>query len=428
MHASSSARWHQTRLLMIMGGFGFMSGLPLPLTAFTLQQWFTTYGIPLHAIGLTSWIGLSYTLKFLWSAVFDRLPPGPARRLGRRRGWLVIVQPALTLACVALAFTDPGRNAALTVAVALVLAFLSASQDIVIDAWRIETFPAATQAAALAAYVWGYRGAMQVSDAGAIRLSVGFGWHIALLAMAGLLGCGLLVTLMAPEPRGEASVARAAGAPVPAASGRARVAFLAPLRELLGRPGAASVLAFVLLFRLGKVFADGTAAGFYRYALGFAPAAVSNANALSIFGSLAGTAAAGLLVARAGPLRALLIAGLVQAASLGLYLALLALGPHPAMLDAKVVLEAFAGGMADTCFLTYISLLCSTAYTATQYALLSSLAAVAFHTLGGFSGYAAEALGYRDFYLATILASLPALLIVRHLGRPRRPAATAITG
>jgi PAT family beta-lactamase induction signal transducer AmpG len=409
---------HPSRLLWIMGGFGFMSGLPLPLTIFTLQQWFTTYGISLHAIGLTSWIGLSYTLKFLWSAVFDRLPPPPVRRLGRRRGWLVIVQPALTAACVALALSDPGRNATLTVLAALALAFLSASQDILIDAWRIETFPPATQAAALATYVWFYRGAMLVSDSGAIWLSVRVGWHAALLAMAGLLALGTLVTLAAPEPA-------AAGLPPPPRGWRAGVqaAFVAPFREFLGRAGAIQVLAFVLLFRLGKVFADGTAAGLYRYRLGFPPAAVAQANFFSIFGTLAGAAAAGLLVARVGALRALLICGALQAASLGLYLALLATGADQAMLTAKVVLEYFAGAMADTAFLTYLSMLCSKAYTATQYAMLSSLAAVALHTLGGFSGYAAELLGYHSFYIAAMLASLPALLIVFRLDRLQRQTA-----
>ncbi len=408
------------RLLFTMGAFGFMSGLPLPLTIFTLQQWFTSYGIPLHTIGLTSWIGLSYTLKFLWSAVFDRLPPGPMRAFGRRRGWLLIVQPALAAACVVFALTDPGRNALATVAAALVLAFLSASQDILIDAWRIETFPEASQGAALAVYIWGYRGAMLVSDAGAIKLSVLFGWHAALLAMAALLAFGVVVTLSAPEPAADR-------ARVVALGWRARLdaALIAPFREFLARRGAVWVLAFVLLFRLGKVFADGTAAGFYRYRLGFAPSMVANANALSIFGTLAGAALGGLLVARWGARRALLAGGLLQAASLGLYLVLLAAGPDPAMLTAKVVLEFFAGAAADTAFLTYISLLCSSAFTATQYAMLSSLAAVALHTLGGFSGFAAEALGYHAFYAACILAGLPALLILARLGRLRSPITVA---
>jgi PAT family beta-lactamase induction signal transducer AmpG len=397
------------RLLVLMVCFGFMSGLPLPLTIFTLQQWFTTYGISLHAIGFTAWVGLPYTLKFLWSAAFDRPPPGG---LGRRRGWLLIVQPLLVASCVALALTDPGARIALTLAAALALAFFSASQDILIDAWRIETFEEHRQGAALAVYIWGYRGAMLTSGAGCIGLAAVFGWHVALLCMAGVLACGVVVTLAAPEPPVAASLPRQAG-------WRAGVeaAFLAPLREFVTRPAALQVLAFVLLFRIGKVFADTTAAGLYRYKLGFSSAAVARANAFEIVGTLAGAAFGGWLVARLGAVRALLGAGVLLSCALGLYLVLLASGGSEAMLITKVLVEYFAQGAADACFLAYISTLCSTAYTATQYAMLSSLAAVALHLFSGFSGYVAEALGYRLFYACTMLAGLPALLILWRLHR-----------
>jgi PAT family beta-lactamase induction signal transducer AmpG len=403
--------------------FGFMSGLPLPLTIFTLQQWFSTYGVSLHAIGFTAWVGLPYTLKFLWSAVFDRPPPG---RFGRRRGWLLIVQPLLAACCLGLALTDPGRRIWLTLAAALLVAFFSASQDILIDAWRIETFEAHQQGAALATYIWGYRGAMLTSGAGAMGLASVFGWHVSLLCMAALLACGVIVTLAAPEPRAAAALPRPPG-------WRAGVeaAFLAPLREFLMRPAALQVLAFVLLFRIGKVFADTTAAGLYRYKLGFSTAAIARANAFEIFGTLAGAAFGGVLVARFGAVRALLGAGLLLSCALGFYLVLLASGGYEPVLIAKVLLEFFAQGTADACFLAYISTLCSTSYTATQYAMLSSLAAVALHLFSGFSGYAAEALGYHLFYVCTMLAGLPALLILWRLDRrgqstmaPALPAAT----
>jgi PAT family beta-lactamase induction signal transducer AmpG len=397
------------RLLFLMVCFGFMSGLPLPLTIFTLQQWFTTYGISLHAIGFTAWVGLPYTLKFLWSAVFDRPPPG---RFGRRRGWLLIVQPLLVASCVALALTDPGHRIGLTLGAALLLAFFSASQDILIDAWRIETFEEHRQGAALATYIWGYRGAMVTSGAGAIGLAAAFGWHVALLCMAALLACGVIVTLAAPEPRVAAVAAR-----LPGWRAGVEAAFLAPLREFLMRPAALQVLAFVLLFRIGKVFADTTAAGLYRYRLGFSSTAVARANAFEIVGTLAGAAFGGWLVVRFGAVRALLGAGLLLSCALGLYLVLLASNGQEAVLITKVVLEYFAQGTADTCFLAYISTLCSTSYTATQYAMLSSLAAVALHLFSGFSGYAAEALGYQLFYTCTMLAGLPALLILWRLHR-----------
>lgn len=400
----------ESRRFGFMICFGFLSGLPLPLTIFTLQYWFTTYGISLHAIGMTAWVGLPYTLKFLWSAMFDRPPPGPLRALGRRRGWLAIVQPALACAALALALSDPGKSVTFTLLAALLLAFFSASQDILIDAWRIETFGEHQQGAALATYIWGYRGAMLTSGAGTIGLASVFGWHAALLCMAALLALGAGITLLSPEPVLSAVRVRAA-------TWREEVdtAFLAPLREFLGRPAAWQVLAFVVLFRIGKVFADTTAAGLYRYRLGFSSADVAKANALEIFGTLTGAVFGGWLVARFGAVRAVLGAGIMLSCSLGLYLALLAAGHSQAMLATKVVVEMFAQGTADACFLAYISTLCSAAYTATQYALLSSLAAVALHLFSGFSGYVAEALGYRVFYVATILAGAPALLILWRL-------------
>ena len=171
-------------MLATMGAFGFLSGLPLSLTAFTLQLWFTTYGISVHAIGMTAWLGLPYTLKFLWAGLFDHAPPGRLAALGRRRGWLLVVQPLLAGAAICLALSRPGSDPALTVAAGLALALFSASQDILIDAWRIESFPERLQGTALAAYVWGYRGAMITSTSGVIFLSGLVGWRAALLVMA----------------------------------------------------------------------------------------------------------------------------------------------------------------------------------------------------------------------------------------------------
>ncbi len=398
-------------LLARMLGFGFLSGLPLPLSIFTLQQWFTTSGMSVHAVSFAASLGLSYTLKFLWAPLFDRFPPGWARGVGRRRFWLLVLQPALALACVALALTDPAVNPVHTALAAGVLAFLSASQDIVIDAWRIETFPPAEQGAALAAYVWGYRTAMLVSGSGAIGLSTVIGWHGALLCMAGLLALGPLLTLLVAEPVVAAEVVR------DGFWAKIRHGFVDPLLDFLRRAGAWETLLFVIVFRLGKVFADNTAASFYHNGLGFSSASVAWANSIpGMAGVFAGAAFGGWLVARLGTMRAVLAAGVLQAASLTFYLALLAIGTTW-MLDVKVCGEYFFGSAADATFLTFISLLCSRNYTATQYALLSSLAAIPLHSLSSGAGYLAEALGWGPFYVCTILASLPALGLMVHLRR-----------
>lgn len=390
-----------------MGAFGFFAGLPLPLSGFTLRQWLSEGGTSLVAIGLTANIGLAYTLKFLWSPLLDQLrPPGPLAWFGRRRGWLLVIQPLLALACLALAISDPATRPFLLVAAAVTLAFLSASQDIVVDAWRIETFPERLQGVALAAYIWGYRLALLISGAGAIGLADVVGWRGSLTAMAALTGLGVAATLLAPEP---------ARRVVPALHGlaaRLRLAIIEPFRDFWRRPGAGQVLAFVMLFKLGEALAHTMATPFYR-AMGFDRAQVALATGLpGLAASLLGAATGGWLVVRIGTGRALVITGFAQMATMALYFALAVSGGDTRILLAKVMLENFAEAMADAAFITYLSTLCSSAFTATQYALLSSLAAVGLRTLGGLSGVLAAALGWVAFYGLTILAAVPAMLLM----------------
>src|ERR1700722_6012413 len=192
--------WRDGRLWM-MAAYGFVAGLPLSLSTFTLRYWLSESGATLSVIGLTANIGLAYSLKFLWSPVFDQMrPPGGTRRLGRRRGWLAVIQPALAIAAAMLALTNPAASPLSSIAAAALVAFLSASQDIAIDAWRIETFDQRQQGKALAAYVWGYRIALLVATSGVIWASGLVGWHWALLGVAVLLLLGPVVTLLAPEP------------------------------------------------------------------------------------------------------------------------------------------------------------------------------------------------------------------------------------
>lgn len=401
------------RDLWLMAAYGFVAGLPLPLTGFTLRQWLTEGGVSLAAIGLTANIGLAYALKFLWSPAVDHLrPPAGLARFGRRRGWLLLIQPLLAFSCAALAVSDPRASPALLVAAALLVAFLSASQDIVIDAWRIETFPQEGQGLALAAYVWGYRAALLVAGAGAIWAAGLLGWHGSLLGVAALVGTGVLVTLAAREPR--------AAPPGPARAGvgaRLREAVVEPLRDIVRRPGAGRVLAFVALFKLGEALGAAMDAPFYR-AMGFVREQVALATGVpGLVASLTGAALGGVLVARIGTGRALVIAGFGQMASQGLYFMLAVSGGDTRVLLAKVVLERVVESMADAAFLAYLSALCSTRFTATQYALLSSLAALGSRTVGGLSGVLAAALGWTAFYGLTIFAALPAMLIMLHLLR-----------
>jgi PAT family beta-lactamase induction signal transducer AmpG len=407
-----------------MAGYGFVAGLPLPLSGFTLRQWLSEGGTSLVVIGLTANIGISYSLKFLWAPAFDRVPvPGPLRALGQRRGWLMIIQPLLVLACVLLALSDPSHPYGL-VAAAAAVAFLSASQDIGIDAWRIELFAERSQGGALAAYIWGYRAALLVAGSAAIGLAGRLGWHGALLGVAVLIAAGPVLTWLAPAPavarllRGRSGVLASL-----------RDAVWSPLHEFLSRPGAMWALAFILLFKLGEAMAGTMAPPFYR-SLGFDRAQVALAIGVpSLAASLAGAAVGGLLVARLGTARALILTGFVQMASMGLYFALAYSGGNPAILVAKVVLEGFAEAMADAAFITFLSALCAPGYTATQYALLSSLAALPLRTVGGLSGLLAQRMGWEAFYGLTIFAAVPAMLIMlvilRRGGRTRQAASRA---
>lgn len=415
-----------------MGAYGAVCGLPLPLSGFTLRQWLSEGEVSLNLIGATASVGLAYVLKFLWSPVLDQVaPPLGLARFGRRRGWLFVIQALLALACLNLALSDPARHPAMLIAAAALVAFLSASQDVVVDAWRVETFPERMQGVALAAYVWGYRIALLVSGAGAIRLASEIGWGGALAAMAALAGAGVLVTAAAAEPA--AVLVRDTAASF---GQRLRMAVVDPFRDFLHRPAALQIIAFVMLFKLGEALAHTMATPFYR-AMGFDRNQVAYATGIpGLVASLLGAAAGGWLVIRIGTGRALVITGFVQMASMGLYFALALSGGDWRILLAKVMLENLAEAMADAAFLTYLSSLCSTAFTATQYALLSSLAAVGLRTVGGFSGVLAGALGWTGFYALTILAALPAMLIMLGLLRrfppaqsparpePSRPAAT----
>lgn len=389
--------------MAIMLGFGFVSGLPLFLSGFTLTQWLTESRISVEHIGLVAYLGLPYTLKFLWGPVLDQVaPPGALARLGRRRGWLLVAQPPLVLAVVAMALSDPASHPGITVAAAFCIAVLSATQDIAIDAWRIESFSPDRQGFANAVYVWGYRLAMFVSGS-VVLFAVGYvGWHTALLAVAVLTVGAVALTLIAPEPPARK---RAAGAGLWSL-------MTASLADFMRQRGAVAALGFVALFNLGEAMAGTLLTPFYAY-LGFNRAAVATAiGPFSLFATMAGIGVGGWLVSRLGLTRAMISTGFVQMGAMAMYV-LLAVSPGVlAILYGTVVVEAFAQGLATAAFLAYLSGLCSPAFAATQFALLTSLAPLASRTIGGFSGYLQVAVGWPAFYAIAMLASLPAMALM----------------
>ncbi len=410
--------------VLLTAVLGFSAGLPLALSGSTLALWMADLGLDLGAIGLVSLAGLPYTLKFLWAPVVDALDLPILGRLGRRRGWLLGAQLLLAAAIAQLALVDPLASPVALAVAALTVAFASATQDIVIDAWRVESLSGDEQAAGMASYVAAYRIGMLVSGAGAILLVAwmesggiekGLAWRLAILVMAGLVGVGMLAVLLAGEPaRAALAGDRSETSPLLRV---ARIA-VAAFADFLSQPLALWALGFVVLFKLTDALA-GVMTGPFVLAIGYDKAAYAAiVKGLGLVATLAGGFLGGA-VAGSLPLgRALLLALLVQMLSNLGFAALALLPVANAALSAVIVIENLAGGIGTVIFVAYLSALCrSPLHTATQFALLTALASVGRTIVASQSGYAVEALGWPAFFLATTVAGMPALVVMAWLAR-----------
>jgi MFS transporter, PAT family, beta-lactamase induction signal transducer AmpG len=408
----AALRVYGDRRLLAILLMGFSSGLPLALTGATLAIWLKSSGISLAAIGLFAQVGLAYNLKFLWAPLMDRgHVPVLTRWLGRRRGWAVTIQAALGLALLAMAGTDPAHLARVA-AVAAAVAFLSASQDIVIDAYRVELLTEREQGAGAAATQIGYRIGMIASGAGALYLAAFFGWFWAYAGMAGLMLIGIVTVLMTREP------VRVA---LPRPDGWFRESVVAPFAEFASRRGWVLVLVFIVLYKFGDALAGVMSNPFY-VELGFSKIAI--ASVAKVFGtgaSILGVVLGGGLVWRLNVMPALLLCGAFQAASNLMYVVQLWAGPDPAMLAVTIAVENVAGGMASSAFVAYLSRLCHPAFTATQYALLSALAGLGRTVLASGGGFLAQALGWQAFFVAATAVCLPSLGLLLYLMRSAEP-------
>ncbi|MEM8663619.1 MAG: AmpG family muropeptide MFS transporter [Pseudomonadota bacterium] len=411
-----------TRRQLVIFLMGFSSGLPLLLGFATLSFWLREAGVSLAAIGGLLTVGTPYSLKFLWAPILDHVRlPGVTRWLGLRRGWLLIIQLCLIGAIVFVGQTDPTQSLGVLALAALLMAFLSASQDIVIDAYRIEILDDHEQGAGAAMTQAGYRIGMLVSGAGALALADFISWAAVYAIMAAFVLVGIAATLIAKEPENRR--------PPPPKKPLAflRHAALDPLVDFTRRDGWILILAFVLLYRYGDAVAGAMANPFY-VDLGFT--GVEIASVTKVFGVLmvmAGVFAGGLLVAKVGIVWALAFGGVAQAVT-NLTFAWLALQGHDVgALTAAVGIDSFAGGLGSAAFVAYLSALCNVAFTATQYALLTSLMAFSRTALAAVSGFFAEALGWPGFFVATTLLAAPALIILYVLNK-RMPVGASAPG
>jgi len=388
------------RLLAILA-MGFASGLPLALTGATLQVWLAEAQVSLTDIGFFALVGTFYTLKFLWSPVLDRVAvPLLTARLGQRRAWLVVIAVLLGAAIAALGASDPAAEPWRTALLAVGVAFLSASQDIVIDAYRIELLSDEEQSAGAAATQWGYRFGMIASGAGALALASAFGWQRSYLAMAALVGVGVVAALASPEPRRPAQQ-----------RSFFRGAVVEPFLEFASRPRWLTIVVFIVLYRLGDALV-GTMANPFYVKLGFTKLEI--ASVVKVFGigaTMAGIAAGGGLAYRLGLARSLVVGGLIHALSNFAFVLQAFAGPNVNVLAVTIFVENFTGGLVSAAIVGYLSTLCHPAFTATQYALLSSLAAVPRTILAAGTGWLAEQLGWPLFFSVGALAALPGVAL-----------------
>jgi PAT family beta-lactamase induction signal transducer AmpG len=427
------------RPVLTMLLLGFSAGLPFYLVFQTLSAWLRQEHIQRATISMLAWVGFAYTLKFLWSPLVDRLSiPLLTRALGKRRAWMLLAQAGIFIALLNLATSDPSLSVARMAGWALCLAFFAATQDIAIDAWRIESAVVEEQGAMAAAYQLGYRAALITAGAGALALADGYGWHASYLTMAALVGVGVGTTLYAREP-----VVAAAGIAHELAREqhvadwlRARAhwpplwqrvgawfagAVGGPLLEFFERRGFALALASLLFmgsYRLTE-YASGSMYNPFYIDKGYTLTQV--ATVVKLYGlamSLVGVVIAGALIARLGLLRSLVFGSImIMLSNIGF--SLLARADAPTLLQLGMVngFDNLAQALHGTALIAFLSGATSARYTATQYALFSSLYGLPGKFLEGFSGRVVDAIGYPHFFIYTALLSLPALAVLVYIAR-----------
>jgi MFS transporter, PAT family, beta-lactamase induction signal transducer AmpG len=390
--------------IALMLPLGFSSGLPYLLVFSTLSTWLREAGISLTVIGLMSWVALAYSLKFLWAPIVDRYDvPVLSNLLGRRRGWMALAQFGVAAGLIGMAVSNPQTGLPFTIVCAVLVAFASATQDVVIDGWRIDAAPTERQGMMAAALLLGYRLALITAGAGALYIAEFVNWPSAYLAMAALMGVGLIGTLLAPKIDEGPARQR-----LPLAK-----AIVEPLSDLFRRKGLmlVPILALIACYRIPD-YASGIMANPLYIDLGFSKADIANVSKLyGVWIGIIGAFAGGLALTRIGLWWTVLI-GAVIAAGSNLMFSWLASGNATLWgLTLSISVDNFAGGFAGAALVAYMSGLTSPGFAATQYALLSSLYALPGKLIGGASGAVVEAYGYPVLFTGTATIAIPLVIL-----------------
>ena len=431
-------RLYRQPAVLTMLFLGFSAGLPFLLVFSTLTARLRDGGVAVATIGFFSWVGITYSVKFAWAPVVDRLRLPGFSRLGKRRGWMLLAQAGIAAGLCGLGVADPTQALGTVAACAVLVAFAAATQDIVVDAYRIESAPEHQQAAMAATYIIGYRGGLLAGGAGALYIAQYGSWTTAYLVMAALMGVGMATVMLRPEPsppdagqtrEQEQRVARYLAGGAGGDGWHRRLgawfvgAVVCPFVDFFQRHGriAVALLALVALYRVSDLAMAAMANPLY-IDLGFTLADIANiTKVFGVFMTILGGVLGGILVARFG-IPPLLVAGAVAVAATNLlFVALAETGPSRAMLVLTISGDNLANGLASAVFIAFLSSLTSRAYTATQYALLSSLMTLPGKFLGGFSGLVVESQGYAGFFWLAAALGLPAIALAWYVARTPRP-------
>ena len=419
--------WRETLLIytnprvIAMTFLGFSGGLPFLLVFSTLTAWLTEGNVSRSTIGFFAWIGITYSTKVLWAPVVDSIRvPFLTNILGQRRSWMLIGQIGIASGLVLMSLIGPSDLLTLSFC-AFLVAFSSATQDVAIDAFRIESAEPEHQGAMSAAYVFGYRLALLVAGAGALYLAEYFSWTITYIVMASLMLVGVVTVLLVVEPDRQADLF-----PLElSAIGLRRWfagAVVGPFVDFFSRNGKVAfiILLFISVFRLSDI-AMGIMANPFYLDMGYSKTEIANvAKVFGFFMSIAGSVICGVLIVKWGLMRPLLIGAVAVALTNLLFASLSVLEPNVSYLAIVISADNISGGFAATAFIAYLSSLTNRAYTATQYALFSSLMTLPGKFISGFSGLVVDNFGYFEFFVVAAILGIPAILLVVWLSRYER--------
>ncbi len=386
------------RRVAFMAPLGFSSGLPLVLSGATLSAWMATEKVDLSTIGLFALVGISYNMKFLWAPLLDRFH---MPWLSRRQGWMLMTQGLVLISIITLGNLDPVKDPFTVALVAFLLAFFSASQDIVIDAYRTDLLPAHERASGAAVFVTFYRIAMIVASAGALILSESISWRWVYMCLALLMLVGIIATFFSPKPD------------VPPGTPKSlREAVIKPLVEFFRRESATKMLLIVLTYKVGDYVASQMMMPFL-IGMEFSRAEIGAVvKGLGLAASIVGGLLGGGLVAKYGLRLSMFYFGILQAVANVFYAVLAKIGRNHILLVVAIGVDNLFNGLGNAAFVAFMMALCDSRFSATQYALLSSAGTLVGRLLGGTSGWLAKRIGWPGFFFLTIVAALPAIFLI----------------